>query len=390
MTTRRHFIKATATTAGAFSLGLTGCGPEETASATDGASTAEEGRGLSILILGGTGFIGPHMVEWALARGHTVSLFNRGRTNTELFPDVETLIGDRDRKLDALEGRTWDAVIDNSGYVPRHVRDSAALLSTAVKQYLFISSISAYGNFDKASIDEDYVLGVMDDETIEQVTGDTYGPMKALCEKAVADAFPTGTTIVRPGYIVGPGDKTDRWSYWPVRVDLGGEVLAPSAPDDPVQMIDARDLARFVVGALENSILGKFNAVGPADRLTMGTMLDTIKITTGSDATFTWVGAEILEEHNVTLPIWSSPSGDSAGVHQISNARAIANGMTFTSLEETIRDTLAWWKSLDAERQAAMRSGLRVLDGPQEGFRLPPMSMEDQLIQEAKLLAAFR
>lgn len=387
MTTRREFIKVTTT--GAIGLGLAGCTPKTPEPADEVVVTAKKAPGLDILILGGTGFIGPHMVERALARGHTVSLFNRGRTNSDLFPGVETLIGDRDGKLDALEGRRWDAVIDNSGYVPRHVRDSATLLSSAADQYLFISSISAYGDFATVGIDEDYALGKMADESVEEVTGETYGPMKALCEQAVSSAFPGSATIVRPGYIVGPGDKTDRWTYWPVRVDHGGEMLVPGAAEDPVQIIDARDLAVFVVAALENSVLGTFNAVGPADRLTMGSMLNAIKSTTDSDTSFNWVSADVVEEKNVAFPIWAAAAGEFIGVHQISNARGKAKGMTFRPLEETVRDTLSWWKSLDAERRAAMRSGLRILDGPPEGFRSPPLSMEEQLKAEAALLDAL-
>ena len=344
---------------------------------------------LSILILGGTGFIGPHMVEQAQQRGHTVTLFNRGKTNSDLFPNVTTLIGDRDSQLDALQGKSWDAVIDNSGYVPRHVRESAQLLAGSVEQYLFISTISAYADYSASGIDEDYPLGTMEDETVEQVTGETYGPMKALCEKAVADAFPSGTTIVRPGYIVGPGDRSDRWTYWPVRVDQGGTVLAPGNPDDPVQIIDARDLAKFTVGLLERSVTGKFNAVGLEQPVPMGEMLKTIKSVANSDATFQWVDAETLREHNATVPIWSPPDGEYAGVHRVSNSRAVAAGMTYTPLSTTARDTLAWWKSLDAERQSAMRSGLRVQDGEPEGMRPPPLSLAQQMEQEAKLLESI-
>ncbi|MDJ0652673.1 MAG: SDR family oxidoreductase [Xanthomonadales bacterium] len=376
MTTRRRFIQLTS--ASMLGLGLHGL------SAAD--SHAGKSGGLNILILGGTGFIGPHMVRRARERGHTVTLFNRGRTNTDLFPDVETLVGDRDSQLQALEGRKWDAVIDNSGYVPRHVRESAGLLSEAARQYLFISSISAYGNFEQPGIDEDYVLGTMEDESVEQVTGATYGPMKALCEKAAEEAFPGRATIVRPGYIVGPRDSTDRWTYWPLRVARGGTVVVPGTPDDPVQFIDARDLAAFTIHALENNITGRFNAVGPGEPMTMGAMLDAMKEITESDAGFQWVPAETLTEKNAFFPIWASPEGDTTGVHLVSNKAAVAAGMTFRPLAETVKDTLAWWDGLETERQSAMRSGLRVLDGPPEGMRPAPVSLEQQMEMEAKLV----
>ena len=232
-TTRRRFLAMSATATGALSMGIT--------------PRAEDAQPLRILILGGTGFIGPHMVEWALARGHQITLFNRGRTNTNLFPKVEKLVGDRDGALDALETGRWDAVIDNSGYVPRHVRDSAELLQDRAEQYLFISSISAYADFAQPGLDETYRLGTLADPGVEEVNAETYGPLKVLCERALAAAFGDNATIVRPGYIVGPGDSTDRWTYWPVRLAAGGHMLVPGTPADRVQLIDARDLARFVM-----------------------------------------------------------------------------------------------------------------------------------------------
>ena len=229
----------------------------------------------------------------------------------------------------------------------------------------------------------------MDDETVEEVTGETYGPMKALCEKAVADAFANRTTIVRPGYIVGPGDRTDRWTYWPVRVQRGGDMLAPGEPSDPVQIIDARDLAAFVVDVLERKVTGKFNAVGPGSELSMGAMLETMKETTGADVRFVWVAADKLAELNASVPIWNAPDGEYAGVHRTSNARAVAEGMTFTPLAATIRDTLAWWNSLAAERSDAMRSGLRVV-AADDGQRPGPLSIDAQMEIEAQLLAGIR
>ncbi|MEM7277297.1 MAG: SDR family oxidoreductase [Pseudomonadota bacterium] len=382
---RRQFIASSVVGTGLASLGLAGCKkPANDVEAQEQART-DETPSLNILILGGTGFIGPHMVRQALARGHTVTLFNRGKTNADLFPDVQTLIGDRDNGLDALRGKRWDAVIDNSGYVPRHVRDSAELLADSCDQYLFISSISAYADFEGAAIDEDYALGTMPDESVEQVTGETYGPMKALCEKAVQTVFGERSNIVRPGYIVGPGDKTDRWTYWPLRVERGGRMLVPGAPTDNVQFIDARDLAHFVVNALENKTPGVFNAVGPEQALDMQAMLTEMKRVSDADSTFEWVSPEKLEELEATFPIWSSADGEYGGAHTVSNQRAIAKGMTYRALATTIADTLAWWNEQSLERKAAMRSGLRVGSG---GGRTP-LSMTEQLALEKTLFATL-
>ena len=376
--TRRDFIKAGAVGAGALAIGLQGCAKGEKPAATPAA--------LRILVLGGTGFIGPHMVRRARERGHTVTLFNRGKSNEGLFPDLETLIGDRDGKLDALKGHQWDAVIDTSGYVPRLVRDSANLLKGAASQYLFISSVSAYANFDQPGITEDYAGGTLKDPTVEEITEQSYGPLKVLCEKAVQEAFPTGAIVVRPGYIVGPGDSTDRWTYWPVRVAAGGEVLAPGEASYPIQIIDARDLAQFVVHLLEQRTAGTFNALGPAQPLTMGSMLDRLKTATGSNATFTWVDAAWLDQQKAMFPIWNAPTGPYAQVHAVSNARAVAAGLTYRPLEETARETVAWWNGLPEERRNGMRSGLRQ----PPAFAAETAPMAKQMEVEAKVLAAWK
>ncbi len=378
--TRRDFIKTGAAAAGALAIGLQACAKGE-APAPDAPP-----KPLRILVLGGTGFIGPHMVRRARERGHTITLFNRGKSNDDLFPDLETLIGDRDGKLDALKGRQWDAVIDTSGYVPRLVRDSAGLLKGAASQYLFISSISAYPKFDVPGITEDVPGGTLKDPTVEEITEETYGPLKVLCEKAVEEAFPTGAIVVRPGYIVGPGDSTDRWTYWPVRVAAGGEVLAPGEPAYPMQIIDARDLAQFVVHLIEQRATGTFNAVGPAKPLPMSEVLDRLKAATASSATFTWVDAAWLEQQKAQFPIWNGPTGLYAQVHTVSNARAVAAGLTYRSFEETTRDTLAWWNGLPEERRNGMRSGLRH----PPAFGAETASMAQQMEAEAKLLAAWK
>ena len=375
--TRRHFVKSSAAALGAASL-TAGCAP------ADPESPGPQSR--SILILGGTGFIGPHMVRYALSRGHTVTLFNRGRTNPGLFPEVETLIGDRDGGLATLEGGTWDAVIDNSGFFPRVVRDSAALLHGSVGRYVFVSSIAAYKDLEPVGIEEDYDVARMDDPTVEEVTNESYGPLKVLCEEAVQETFGDGATIVRPGYIVGPGDRSDRWTYWPVRTAAGGDMVVPGEPTDPIQFIDARDLAGWMVRLIENDVGGEFNGVGPVDPITMGDMMDTTLAVTGSEATLHWVGSDFLAEQGAFFPIWNPPTGPFGGGHQVSLARAVATGYTSRPIEDTIRDTLDWWNTLDEERVAEMRSGLRA--PPDLPFA--PASLEVQMTYEAELLAAWQ
>ncbi|MBM4188493.1 MAG: NAD-dependent epimerase/dehydratase family protein [Gemmatimonadetes bacterium] len=375
--TRREFLKVGATATGALALGI---------DPSQGGVIPALAAPLKILVLGGTGFIGPHMVRRARERGHTITLFNRGRSNDDLFPDLETLIGDRDGKLDALKGRKWDAVIDTSGYVPRHVRDSANLLKGNADQYLFISTVAVYADFKKPGITEDYPGGAMADPTFERVTGESYGPMKVLAEKAVQEAFPTGAIIVRPGYIVGPGDSTDRWTYWPVRVAAGGELLAPGEPSYPMSIIDARDLAAFVVTLIEKKSAGVYNAVGPTRPVPMGSMLEQLKAITKSNASFTWADAGWLAEQKATFPIWNAPTGGYAHLHSVSNAKAIAAGLTFRSLAQTTKDTLEWWNGLPEERRAAMRSGLRK--APE--LETPTAPMAKQMEVETQLLAAWK
>jgi 2'-hydroxyisoflavone reductase len=315
-----------------------------------------------ILILGGTGFLGPALVEQAKQRGHTLTLFNRGKTRPGLFPDVETLLGDRDGNLKALEGRKWDAVIDTSGYVPRVVRASAELLAPNVEHYIFISSISVYGDMSHYGIDEDSPVATVQDEKTEDVS-QHYGALKALSEKAAEAAMPGRVATVRPGLIVGPGDPTDRFTYWPVRLARGGEVLAPGDGEDPVQFIDVRDLAAFILGMVERRDVGTFNATGPAQTLSMRGMLEACKAANGGDARFTWVEPDwLVEQQKVmpwsNMPVWIPRMGDVKGMGRVSNARALKLGLTFRSTEDTARDTLAWFKMLPPERQAKMRAGI--------------------------------
>lgn len=379
--TRRRFLKTTAAVLGALAVPACGRVADEPAA---GPPTAAPITPLRILILGGTGFIGPHMVRYARSRGHTVTLFNRGRTDPTLFPDVETLTGDRDGNLTALEGHAWDAVVDNSGYVPRIVGDSARLLKNAAHHYLFISTLSVYASFDTPNMDENHPRGTLDDPTVEEIDEETYGPLKALCEDEVHAAFPDGAIIVRPGYIVGPGDRSDRWTYWPVRVDHGGEMLAPGHAADPIQIIDARDLSAWAVRLVESQATGTFNAVGPASPLTMGEMLETAKTALESDVTLTWVDSAFLRANEISVPIWESPDGEFSAIHRVNGGRAWSNGLSLRPLADTITDTVAWWRSLDDERRSQMRAGLRVPPDLPAG----PASMEAVLEQEARLLRA--
>jgi 2'-hydroxyisoflavone reductase len=324
-------------------------------------TSKQKSSSLNILVLGGTGFIGPHMVREALRRGHQLTLFNRGKTNSKLFPDIQLLKGDRDNGLDALKGRNWDAVIDNSGYVPRHVTDSARLLSPSVSQYLYISSIAAYASFTKAN-NEDSPLATMPDETVEEVTGETYGPMKALCEKrAAAEIDEDRLTILRPTYICGPGDHTDRFSYWPVRTMRGGEMLWPGTPQDKIQIIDVRDLANFVIDSTEQHITGTYNTVTPAGSYSMGDLLTDCMAVTATEVTPTWVSAEFVDQHigqgRLSLPIWAPPSGEYAGVALVSGERAVAKGLRNRPVRETARDLISWWKTLPGERTQNLRAG---------------------------------
>lgn len=359
-TDRRGFLRL----AGAGALGFGLMRPALARSSVDG----QEGppRKMRILILGGTSFIGPHQVKYALARGHEVTIFNRGRTEPPFFHDlferVEWLKGDRNDDLTALGTGEWDAVLDNSASIPRWVRQSAGLLSDRAGHYLFVSSISAYADPSKVGIDENDPVGEIEDETVEEITGETYGPLKALCEKEAMDAFPGRATVVRPGLIIGPGDPSDRWTYWPVRVDRGGEVLAPGTPDDPVQIIDARDLSEFMVRLVEEKHTGTYNATGPAARMGMGPMLTEIRDALGADAGFTFVAADFLQEHDVQpwvhMPAWVPPDGEGGGLLQVSIDRALEKGLTFRPLGGTASDTMAWWRTLDEERRGRSRFGL--------------------------------
>ncbi|MGZ5133452.1 MAG: NAD-dependent epimerase/dehydratase family protein [Caldimonas sp.] len=336
--------------------------------AADGAAPAQ--RKLRLLILGGTGFTGPHQVRYALARGHQVTLFNRGRQPQTWPAPVEELIGDRNTgDLKALEGRRWDVCIDNPTTLPFWVRDAGRALQGRVDHYVFVSTISVYAANDKAQ-DESAALAPYAGqdpmaETAQSLRGrigELYGPLKAVSEQEAARQFPGAVTIVRPGLIVGPGDETDRFTYWPVRLARGGEVLAPGDGSDPVQFIDARDLAEWTIRMAESRTLGVFNATGPDRPLTMAGMLGGIASAVHANVRLAWVATEFLEAKGVSpwsdLPVWVPGQGDSAGFARRDIAKALRAGLTFRPLPTTAADTLAWFRLQPADRQARLRAGL--------------------------------
>jgi 2'-hydroxyisoflavone reductase len=303
-----------------------------------------------ILILGGTGFLGPATVEAARARGHQLTLFNRGKTRPDLFPDIEKLHGDRDPNkgegLKALEGRRWDAVVDNSSYFPRLTAASAKLLAPNVKHYVLISTLSVYADNGTEGQDETGKVATIADPKVEKITEQTYGALKALCEQAAEAAMPGRVAVVRPGYIVGPDDPSGRFTYWPVRIDRGGEVLAPGAPSDPVQFIDVRDLGAWLIALVENGTTGVFNALGPRNRLAWGDLLKACQRATPNKSDLRWVpGAWIAKQGEDLFPIWAPYQGDTRGFHMWQNARAVQAGLTFRPYAETVKDTLAWYKT---------------------------------------------
>ncbi len=301
---------------------------------------------MEILILGGTIFLGRYLVETALERGHKITLFNRGQHNSELFPTVEKLPGNRDGNLEALKNRRWDAAIDTSGYFPRLVGDSARLLAGVVDHYTFISSISVYDGFSQVGMDETAPVGKLENEKIEEITGETYGPLKALCERTAEEVMPGRVLTVRPGLIVGPHDPTDRFTYWPHRVAKGGPTLAPGRPERPIQFIDARDLAAWIIALVENRLTGTFNANGPDYELSMGRFLEEGRLATGSNAELIWVDDKTMEKAGLTpwieIPLWVPETEENAGFFKIDCSKAIKAGLVFRTVAETFKDTQDW------------------------------------------------
>ena len=312
---------------------------------------------MDLLVLGGTQFVGRHIVKTAQERGHTVTLFNRGN-HPEIFPELEQLTGDRNHDLTALKGRTWDAVIDVSAYFPHQVAAVLNALKNNVEHYTLVSSIAVYADLTKPFLDENAPVESPEDESVSEVTGETYGGLKVACERVLENAMPNRALTVRPGLVVGPYDHTDRFTYWVHRVAQGGDVLAPNSFEYPVQFIDARDLAEFTVKSVEASHTGTFNVVEDPDKLTLGELLETAKEVSGSDAEMTWVSEAFLLKQDVTpwseLPLWMP--GEDIGLMRTSNRKAREAGLKTHPLAETVRDTLAWSRTrpADVERKAGL------------------------------------
>jgi 2'-hydroxyisoflavone reductase len=323
---------------------------------------------MRILVLGGTLFLGRHVVDAALARGHDVTLFHRGKTGTELYPEVERVLGDRDGGLAPLSERSFDAVVDTSGYVPRIVDASASLLAPRCGHYVFVSSASVYREPLPVPLTEEHPVGTLDDPTVETVDGATYGPLKAACEAAARRHFPGRTTNVRAGLIAGPHDPTDRFTYWPRRLAEDGDVVCPPDDEQPVQLIDGRDLAAWIVHCCEHGVDGDLNAAGPGEPLTMGAMLRTIQEAVGGSGRLRPVPADVLARHEVApwmgLPLWVPPEVN--GMLSLDLARAHDAGLRHRPLAETARDTLTYARGLDrpwragisAETEAAVLADL--------------------------------
>jgi 2'-hydroxyisoflavone reductase len=391
MPTRRRFLELSAAAASAFGLSPLIKLPliTEPIEPDDLLRRRDVGRArvpLNILILGGTGFTGPEQVEYAIARGHRVTLFNRNQTRPGVFKGrvAEELIGDLGADTSALQGKKFDVVIDNPTTFPAWVRNAAKYLAGNTKHYIFISTTSVYRDQSQIGIDENSPTTPMpadlDPYTLDPAnSGRYYGALKTRAEQEVATQYPGINTVIRPCLIVGPLDRTDRFTYWPARIDKGGEVLAPDSPDDPNQFIDSRDLAEWTIRVAEARELGTFNAIGPAKPSTIGEMLNGIKTAINSNATFTWVPWEFLKEQGVRpwrhMTVWQPPVGATAGYQRRSAAKAIAKGLTFRPLAVTAKDTLAWHKTRPEKEQLA------TLNGEINGL---PMT------KEAEVLAAWK
>lgn len=344
---------------------------------------------MRILILGGTGFTGPEQVDYALERGHHVTLFNRGRTRPGLFKGKvqEELIGDLNNDVSALKGKEFDVIIDNPTTLPLWVRNVAEVMKGRTKHYIFISTLSAYASNAQINGDVDVpTLPLPEGMDPYAVPPDqarrTYGPLKAHSEKEVAKHYPGMHTIIRPGLIVGPLDASDRFTWWPVRIAKGGDVLAPGNPGDFTQIIDSRDLAEWTIRMAENRVFGTYNAVGPKNPMTFAEMLGGIKAIGTSGAQFTWVPAEFLQANGIrawsganSMPVWINPTGRNIGFSRWSNERAVKAGLTYRPLAVTAKDVLDWHKTRTAEQQKALDEGMTCGVGP---------------AKEAEIIAAWR
>jgi len=383
MTSRRSFIKTSAALGSAIGLSRIGVA-EVDAQPVDRSERAP--ASLNILILGGTGFTGPEQVDYAIARGHRVTLFNRNKTRPGMFKGkvAEELIGDLNDDTSALAGKTFDVVIDNPTTFPAWVRNAGKYLAGHTNHYIFISTTSVYRDQSQIGINEESPTTPMPDGldpyTLEpQQATSHYGALKTRAEQEVQHLYPDKWTVIRPCLIVGPLDRTDRFTYWPARIDQGGEVLAPDKPDDPCQFIDSRDLAEWTVRVAENRLLGTYNAIGPAKPLTIAEMLYGVKAVTTAGAQFVWVPWDFLRAHGVrpwrNMTVWQPPYDRTAGYQRRDASKAIAHGLTFRPLAVTARDTLDWHKTRPAEEQAAtLKGAINGLD----------------MAKEAEVLAAWR
>lgn len=355
---RREFMIKSGAAAAALGLGMS------YANSVKSKKTKKAKKSLKILILGGTAFTGPHLIKYAMDRGHSISIFNRGKTKStvhkELFKKVEKLVGDRNDNLEVLKGRQWDAVIDNYAVYPRWVRQTADILKDNVDTYLFNSTLSVHASFAKRGLNEDDPVATTD--TPDKEDGSLYGPLKALCEDVTRDVFKERAIIVRPHLIVGPGDTTDRFTYWPVRIQKGGEVLAPGSMNRPVQYIDARDLSQFMIHLIENRTNGTFSGVGPLSGLSMAELLYGMRAVVSNDISFTWVDQEFLTKNEVRpwneMTTWMPEGGEMDGFGSFDNTKSVKAGLTYRPLAETVKDTLDWWEGLPAERKNKPKAGL--------------------------------
>ena len=355
---RREFILKSGAAAAALGLGMS------YANSSTNKKIKKAKKSLKILILGGTAFTGPHLIKHAMDRGHSISIFNRGKTkptvHKAMFDKVEQLIGDRNDNLEALKGRQWDAVIDNYAVYPRWVRQATDILKGNVDTYLFTSTLSVHESFSKRGLNEDDPVGTTDTPDLEDMS--LYGPLKALSEQVARDAFKERAIIVRPHLIVGPGDTTDRFTYWAARVKKGGEILAPGSLSRPVQYIDARDLSKFMIHLIENRTVGTFSGVGPLAELSMAELLYGMRAVVSNDISFTWVDQQFLIDNKVNpwmeMTTWMAEGGEFDGFGSFSNSKSVKAGLTYRPLAETVKDTLTWWEALSKERKASPNAGL--------------------------------
>lgn len=370
-TQRRDFLKIAAAAGGALGLGITPSGVAGSSGPLlPGIDTPQVAppprRRIRLLILGGTGFIGPYQVGYALERGHEVTIFNRGQRAPDMFSDrVETLIGDRNGDLESLRGRRWDVVIDNSTSRPDWVELSANFLKDSVDLYYYVSSRSAYADTSRVPMTSDAPVFTYETANVPRdadITRLPYGLAKALSEQAAQRILPGRVNIIRPGLIIGPGDDTDRFTYWPVRIHRGGEVLAPGDPTDPIQNIDVRDLCEWQIRMAENGTVGVFNGVGPFIPRPWAEMLYGIRAVTTAETTFTWVPLSFLQEHDVRpyshMPAWRPPTAGFEGFARFDLTPEIESGLTFRPLAVTAKETLDFHFSRPPERQATLRAGI--------------------------------